>query len=149
MNSLLLPVLAALDLGDTSTRTDVGQRAAARASVNLSEYALENGIYMKINYFNTDHTHTLIDLPTNLSIEQSIQLLKGSSSHWINQNRLVRGRFSWGRGYGAFSVSHSDVGRVAKYIADQESHHRKRTFEDEYQLFVEKYGLEWRDEENR
>jgi len=125
------------------------KRAAARASVNLSEYALEKGIYMKINYFNADHTHTLIDLPTNLSIEQAIQLLKGSSSHWINQNSLVRGRFAWGRGYGAFSVSHSDVGRVAKYIADQEGHHRKRTFEDEYQLFVKKYGLEWRDEENR
>lgn len=58
------------------------RRAAARASVNLSEYALEKGIYMKINYFNADHTHTLIDLPTNLSIEQAIQLLKGSSSHW-------------------------------------------------------------------
>src|SRR6185503_15614893 len=106
------------------------KRAAARASINLSEYALKKGIYMKINYFNADHTHTLIDLPINLSIEQVIQLLKGSSSHWINQNRLVRGRFAWGRGYGAFSVSHSDVGRVAKYIADQESHHRKRTFED-------------------
>lgn len=125
------------------------KRAAVRASVNLSEYALEKGIYMKSNYFNADHTHTLIDLPTNLSIEQAIQLLKGSSSHWINQNRIVRGKFAWGRGYGAFSVSHSDVGRVAKYIANQEGHHRKRTFEDEYQLFVKKYGLEWRDEENR
>ncbi len=104
---------------------------------------------MKINYFNADHTHALIDLPTNLSIEQTIQFLKGSSSHWINQNRLIRGKFAWGRGYGAFSVSHSDAGRVAKYIADQEGHHRQRTFEDEYQLFVKKYGLEWRDEENR
>ena len=125
------------------------KRAAARASVNLSEYALEKGIYMKINYFNADHTHTLIDLPTNLSIEQAIQLLKGSSSHWINQTRLVKGKFAWGRGYGAFSVSHSDVGRVCKYIANQHDHHRKRTFEDEYQLFVKRYGLEWRDEENR
>lgn len=125
------------------------KRDAARASVNLSEYSLEKGIYMKINFFNADHTHALIDLPTNLTIEQVIQLLKGSSSHWINQNRLIKGRFAWGRGYGAFSVSHSDVGRVAKYIANQESHHRKRTFEDEYQLFVERYGLQWRDEENR
>ena len=49
------------------------KRAAARASVNLSEYALEKGTYMKINYFNADHTHTLIDFPTNLSIEQVIQ----------------------------------------------------------------------------
>jgi len=125
------------------------KRAAARASINLSEYSYEKGIYMKINYFNTDHTHALVDLPTNRTIEQVIHLLKGSSSHWINQNRLVKGRFAWGRGYGAFSVSHSDVDRVCKYIANQEKHHRKRTFEDEYQLFVKRYGLKWRDEGNR
>ena len=125
------------------------KRAAAIASENLSKYSTEKGIYMKINYFNSDHTHALIDLPTNQTIEQVIQLLKGSSSHWINQNRLVRGRFAWGRGYGAFSVSHSDVDRVCKYIANQGAHHRKKTFEDEYQLFVKRYGLEWRDEENR
>ncbi len=87
------------------------KRAAAQASANLSEYSYEKGIYMKINYFNAEHTHALIDLPTNLTIEQVIQLLKGSSSHWINQNHLVKGRFAWGRGYGAFSVSHSDVSR--------------------------------------
>ena len=104
---------------------------------------------MKINYFNTDHPHALIDLPTNLTMEQVIQLFKGSSSHWINQNHLVKGRFAWGRGYGAFSVSHSDVLKVANYIARQEDHHRKRSFAEEYELFVQRYGLELRDEENR
>lgn len=117
--------------------------AAAKASINLSEYSQEKGIYMKINYFNADHTHALIDLPTNLTIEQVIQLLKGSSSHWINEKRLVKGRFAWGRGYGAFTVSHSDVEKVARYIARQEEHHRKRSFRDEYRLFVKRYGLEW------
>jgi putative transposase len=92
---------------------------------------------MKINYFNADHTHALVDLPTNLTIEQVVQLLKGSSSHWINESKLLRGRFAWGRGYGA------------KYIAGQEEHHRKRTFAQEYELFVKRYGLEWRDEGNR
>ena len=125
------------------------KRSAARASVNLSEYSSEKGIYMKINYFNAEHTHALIDLPTHLTIEQVIQLLKGSSSHWINLNQLVKGRFAWGRGYGAFSVSHSDVNRVAKYIARQEEHHRKVSFAEEYQLFVKRYSLEWRDEGNR
>jgi len=104
---------------------------------------------MKINYFNADYTHTLIDLPTNLTIEQVVQLLKGSSSHWINQNRLIQGRFAWGRGCEAFSVSNSDVERVAAYIAGQEEHHRKRTFAQEYELFVKRYDLEWRDEGNR
>jgi len=125
------------------------KHAAALASKNLTNYSQEKGIYMKINYFNSDHTHALIDLPTNQTIEQVVQLLKGSSSHWINENRLLRGRFAWGRGYGAFSVSHSDVDRVCKYITNQGVHHRRRTFEEEYQLFVKRYGLEWRDEGNR
>jgi len=104
---------------------------------------------MKINYFNPEHVHALIDLPTNKSIEEVVQLLKGSSSHWINEKRLLRGRFSWGRGYGAFSVSHSQADQVAAYIADQEKHHRKRTFNQEFEAFVERYGLEWFEEGNR
>jgi len=124
------------------------KRAAAKASFFLKDYSLQKGIYMKINYFNADHTHALIDLPTRYSIEDVIKLFKGGSSHWINQNKLLRGRFAWGLGYGAFSVSQSDVGRVAAYIANQEEHHRKRTWSEEFQLFVKKYGLEWRAEEN-
>jgi REP element-mobilizing transposase RayT len=118
--------------------------AAAKASNFLDEYSLEKGIYMKINYFNAEHTHALIDLPTRYSIEDVIKLFKGGSSHWINQQRLIQGRFAWGVGYGAFSVSHSDVDRVAKYIAEQEEHHRKRNWSEEYGLFVKRYGLEWR-----
>jgi REP-associated tyrosine transposase len=125
------------------------KRAAAKASINLTEHAHVKGIYMKINFFNTDHTHALIDLPTNLTIEQVVQLLKGSSSHWINEQKMLRGKFAWGRGYGAFSVSQSDVERVAKYIANQEEHHRKKTFTEEYEIFVKRYGLEWRDETSR
>ena len=125
------------------------KHAAAKASINLNEYSFQKGIYMKINFFNTDHTHALIDLPTNLSIEEAVKLLKGGTSHWINDQHLVKGKFAWGRGYGAFSVSHSDIARVANYIARQEEHHRKRTYAEEFQLFVRRYGLEWRDEGNR
>lgn len=120
--------------------------ASAKASLFLKEYAFEKGIYMKINYFNADHTHALIDLPTRYSIEDVIKLLKGGSSYWINHNGLLRSRFAWGIGYGAFSVSHSDVARVAAYIANQEEHHRKRTYSEEYATFVKRYGLEWRSE---
>ena len=94
----------------------LGKSAAVLASQSLTDYALRKNAYMKINYFNADHTHALIDLPTSLSIEDVVKLFKGSSSHWINEQKLVQGRFAWGRGYGAFSVSHSDVGRVARYI---------------------------------
>ena len=120
--------------------------AAAAASKFLTNYALEKGIYMKINYVNPEHVHTLIDLPTNRTIEEVIKLFKGSSSHWINENRLLRGRFGWGRGYGAFSVSHSEVDKVAAYIANQEEHHRKKSFREEFELFVTKYGLVWHDD---
>ena len=120
--------------------------AAVKASRFLTEYSLEKNIYLKINYFNAEHVHALIDLPTSKSIEDVVQLFKGSSSHWINQNRLLRGRFSWGRGYGAFSVSHSHVDRVAAYIARQEEHHRKKTFAQEFEVLVKKYGLKWVDE---
>jgi REP-associated tyrosine transposase len=120
--------------------------AAAKASHFLSNYSLDKRIYMKINYFNPEHVHTLIDLPTNKNIEEVIQLFKGSSSHWINEEKLLRGRFSWGRGYGAFSVSHSDVDRVAQYIAGQEEHHRRKSFRDEFEQFVKQYGLEWHDD---
>ena len=88
---------------------------------------------MKINYFNAEHTHALIDLPTNKCVEEVIKLFKGGSSYWINDNKLVRGKFAWGRGYGAFSVSHSDVERVARYIAKQEEHHRKKSYAEEYE----------------
>jgi putative transposase len=107
---------------------------------------MEKGIYMKINYFNPEHAHTLIDLPTNKNIEEVVQLFKGASSHWINEQKLLRGRFTWGRRYGGFSVSHSDVGRVAAYIARQQEHHQRKSFSEEFQLFVKKYGLEWREE---
>src|SRR6266542_4004145 len=98
---------------------------------------------MRINYVNPDHVHALIDLPPNRPIEEVVQLLKGESSHWVNENNLVSGKFGWQRGYGAFSVSHSGVEEVGAYIADQEAHHRKRSFAEELKLLVEKYGLQW------
>jgi putative transposase len=60
---------------------------------------------------------------------------------------LVAGKFGWGRGYGVFSVSHSGLGEVAKYIAGQEEHHRSRSYADELRLFVQRYGLIWREDE--
>jgi putative transposase len=120
------------------------KKAAARVSLHLSEYAQENQVYMRINFVNPDHVHALIDLPTGTSIEKTTQLLKGASSHWINANDLLGDKFAWGRGYGAFSVSESNVQKVAAYIAGQEAHHRLRTFSEELEEFVERHGLEWR-----
>ena len=120
--------------------------AAAKLWAYLHDYAKEKKIYMKINFVNPDHVHALVDLPTDLAIEDMMQLFKGSSSHWVNEQNLIAGKFGWGRGYGVFSVSESGVAEVCAYIANQEEHHRKRDFAEELKLFVERYGLEWRED---
>jgi putative transposase len=123
--------------------------AASRVSRYLSDYAVTKGIYIKINFVNADHVHALVELPTSLSIEDLVQLFKGSSSHWINANNVVARTFAWGRGYGAFSVSESNVDQVAAYIAEQELHHRLRPFSDELKEFIKRHGLRWQGEESR
>ncbi len=135
--------------GTLSRERVLNKKAAAGLSRYLLEYADEQDVYMKINFVNADHVHALIDLPTGFSIEKVVQLLKGSSSHWMNSNELLTGKFAWGRGYGAFSVSHSNVDLVARYIADQEEHHRVTTFTEELREFIDRHGLRWRDEESR
>ena len=128
-------------------RPVLAEGAASRLSGFLHDYSSEKGIYMRINYVNPDHVHALVDLPTSLSIEEMMQLLKGASSHWVNQSGLLSGKFAWGRGYGVFSVSHSGVGEVGDYIAGQPEHHRRRSFSEELRLLVERYGLELRKDE--
>jgi REP-associated tyrosine transposase len=123
--------------------------AASRVSSYLTDYSRGKGFYMKINYVNADHVHALIDLPTDLSIEELTQLLKGSSSHWINANDVLSGKFAWGRGYGAFSVSESKLAQIAAYIAGQEAHHRVRGFADEIREFLDRHGLAWRGDVSR
>jgi REP element-mobilizing transposase RayT len=127
----------------------LNKTAAKRVSRYLNDYAESKGVYMKINYVNADHVHALLDLPTALSMEELMQLLKGSSSHWINSHDVVTGKFAWGRGYGAFSVSQSNVSHVARYVADQGEHHRVRTFAEELREFIDRHGLGWEDEESR
>ncbi len=123
--------------------------AAVKLSGYFNEYSREKGIYMRINFVNADHVHALVDLPTNRTIEETVQLLKGSSSHCVNEQDLVSGKFGWQRGYGAFSVSHSGVEEVGAYIAKQEEHHRRRSFAEELKILIERHGLHWQPEENR
>jgi putative transposase len=127
----------------------LNKEAAAQVSRYLRDYAKTKGVYMKINYVNADHVHVLVELPTSLSVENLVQLFKGSSSHWINANNMITGKFAWGRGYGAFSVSQSNIARVAAYIAGQEAHHRLRSFSDELKEFIKRNGVRWHAEESR
>jgi putative transposase len=86
-----------------------------------------------------DHVHLFFGLSRNHSIAQVVEKLKTSSSKWIKTKDEKFARFHWQAGYGAFSVSQSDAGRVIEYIKNQEEHHRKMTFQDEYRKLLEKY----------
>ena len=83
-----------------------------------------------------DHAHALISLGADQTIAKIAQLLKGESSHWVNEQRLMRAKFEWQDDYFAVSVSDSAVGQVRIYIKNQEEHHRKKTFSDEFGEFM-------------
>ena len=102
-------------------------------------YSEEKNIYMKINYVNSDHVRAIIDLPTNITIEDLFHLYKGSSSNWVNKR--IKYKFSWSKGYAAFSVSESNLEKVVKYVRNQEEHHRKISFIQEYEEFLKKYKI--------
>ncbi len=90
-----------------------------------------------------DHVHIVATLPRTLSQAEMIETLKKTSSKWIKGLDSKYRRFYWQRGYGAFSVSPSQLDAVLEYVQNQEEHHRSRTFQDEYRDFLRKYGVEF------
>ena len=110
-----------------------------RVSNHLLTYSKEKGIFMKVNYVNSDHVHAVIDLPTNITIENVLRLLKGETSYWINNN--VDYKFNWATGYAAFSVSESRLGKLVTYVLNQEEHHRTKSFTEEYDEFLMAYNI--------
>ncbi len=90
-----------------------------------------------------DHVHILCSLTRNLSLAKVVGEVKRESSKWIKTKGRILTKFAWQSGYGAFSVSQSQVERVRQYIAGQEQHHRKKTFQDEYRAFLKSYGVDY------
>ena len=90
-----------------------------------------------------DHIHILIGYRPHQSLSDLLQDIKGSSSKWINENKLTKIRFAWQEGYGAFSYSHSHLSKVISYITNQEQHHKKITFMNEYRSFLKSYEVEF------
>jgi putative transposase len=90
-----------------------------------------------------DHLHLFIGFRPNQSLSDLMRLVKGESSEWINKQQFVPAVFRWQEGYGAFSYSRSHVQTVTDYVMNQEEHHRKRTFLEEYQQFLEQFEIEY------
>lgn len=89
-----------------------------------------------------DHIHAFIGLKPSMRISDLVRDIKNNSSKFINEKGFVKGKFSWQEGYGVFSYSHSHIERVYNYILNQEEHHRKKTFKEEYLELLRKFEIE-------
>jgi putative transposase len=89
----------------------------------------------------SDHVHVLIGLKPATALANLVRDIKADSSEFINRKKLVRGRFNWQEGYGAFSYGHSQLDTIIRYIQNQEVHHRRRTFKDEYLAWLKKFEV--------
>ena len=90
-----------------------------------------------------DHIHAFIGLKPSMAISDLVRDIKNNSSNFINKNRFVMGKFKWQEGYGSFSYSHSQIEQVYNYILNQEQHHHKKTFKEEYIDFLNKFQVEF------
>ncbi len=94
----------------------------------------------------SDHLHLFFGMRPNQSLSDLMRLVKGDSSEWINSQKLVKGKFRWQEGYGAFSYSKSHTDAVVKYIINQEAHHRRQTFLEEYQEMLRKFEVDYNEQ---
>ncbi|MEJ7593696.1 MAG: IS200/IS605 family transposase [Planctomycetaceae bacterium] len=93
-----------------------------------------------------DHVHLLANLSPAKAVSDTIRDLKAHASKWANEERLTTDRFEWQKGYGAFTVSYSQIEIVQRYIRNQTEHHRQRSFKEEYMEFLTRHGIEFREE---
>jgi REP element-mobilizing transposase RayT len=91
-----------------------------------------------------DHLHLLIGLKPDCVLSDLIRDIKANSSRWINERKLVKGRFEWQTGFGAFSIGQSQVPIIVNYILKQEEHHKKKKFRDEYVDFLNAYQIDYK-----
>ena len=107
----------------------------------LGGIARKNGFKALAVGGTSNHVHTLISLAATMPVAKAVQLLKGGSSKWVNQ--IVKPRFEWQEGYGAFSVGISQEKATINYVNSQEEHHRTLSFEDEFLAFLRRHRIEY------
>jgi len=90
-----------------------------------------------------DHVHLLVSLPRTISLCKLVEEIKKGSSRWMKTQGKDWSRFAWQNGYGAFSIGRSSYENLRRYIQNQQEHHKKISFQDEYRAFLRKYGVEF------
>jgi len=108
---------------------------------HIKEIGNDKGFHIDMVNGVEDHLHCLLSLNPRFSISSVVNELKGESSHWINEQKLIKQKFHWQRGFGAFSVSESNIERIRKYILNQEEHHKKMSVKKEWDLLLKKHNL--------
>ena len=108
---------------------------------HIAENARSKDIYVDFVNGYSDHCHCLVSLGVDQTLQKVVQLIKGESSNWINKNRLTKEKFEWQDDYFAVSVSESKLNVVRDYIRNQEEHHRKKSFQEEYDEFIKNYNF--------
>lgn len=91
----------------------------------------------------SDHVHIFVGLKPAMAISDLVRDIKNNSSNFINAKNFIKGRFMWQEGYGAFSYAHSQIEQVYNYILNQEEHHKKKSFKEEYLDFLQKFEIEY------
>ena len=108
----------------------------------ISGVVSERGQKLRAIHCMPDHTHLLIGLEPSMALSNLVRDVKNASTNFVNSKQWMAGRFGWQAGFGAFSYGHSQLTAVHNYIRDQERHHARRTFRDEYLQFLKKYEID-------
>ena len=109
---------------------------------HIKENAREKGIFIDLINGHKEHLHCLLSLDPDQSLSKVIMLIKGESSFWINKNKLTGYKFEWAEDYYGVSVSSFHLKNIREYIRTQEEHHRKKSWEEEYNEFISEYDLQ-------
>jgi REP element-mobilizing transposase RayT len=109
----------------------------------LGGIARQNGLNPVLIGGVDDHVHLLLSIPPSIGLSEAVKQIKGGSSGWVKANFPGLGGFAWQDGYGAFTVSKSQIPEVEEYIRGQREHHRIKSFQEEYRAFLDKHGIEY------
>ena len=121
-------------------RKAIAKDMQARMWRYVAAICQKNGMFVHSIGGMEDHIHILAQIPPTMTVAQAVLLIKSNSSKWMNE---LGYRFTWQKGYAAFSVSASNVAAVVRYIEEQERHHRKMNFDEEFLTMLKKHGVEF------
>ena len=109
---------------------------------HIKENSVNKGIFIDTINCVSDHIHMIVSLGTEQTIAKTAMMIKGESSYWVNLQKIIKTKFEWQGEYIALSISYSAIDKVRAYILNQEEHHKKKSFAEEYEKFLSDHHLE-------